>query len=427
MDLKLKSKLKNIFSSTYFSNTDIIELRDKYNIDIDLKLFEKVGNTQWYKLEKYDFNSDIDQVVKKMLKTQDQNTEQIIKKIIKKEYSTKIKTYLTERLKFPGFNYDNTVLKPNKIFPNIIDVFKKNEYKENFNTFYKVKVKDIKKFFTPRINIIYDDIEIKLNQQQFYTLNYKIISDDFSKGTSSDIIITKVSNFFIEKIEDIEQKNLGKKLLAIGATSIIISVVGGIVYLAINSKSSSKNQVERDINEQIENSAKDKSGCFLVDKSTGKSFKIDLLSCTPTKNTNYLQTCLLSDKECTNKFNPCLRDPSNPIPSDCKRLVVSSLSDRKGVSEYLACSKENKYCSKYCQIDNFNYDQNRFDMECRSVDSSILKLEFVSLVSGVPVSKLLNRMSMSSNNSRVIVLEYVVWIINLILLVSIVYLTTRLI
>ena len=200
-------------------------------------------------------------------------------------------------------------------------------------------------------------------------------------------------------------------------------MVGGVVYLAINSKSSSKNQVERDLNRQLENSAKEKSGCFLVDKSNGKSFKIDLLSCTPTKNTSSLQTCSTSDKECTNKFNPCLRDPSNPIPSGCKRLVVSSLSaNRKGVNEYLACSQKDKYCSKYCKIDNFNYDRNRYDMECRDVDSNILKLEFVSLVSGVPVSTLLDRLLQNSGrNSRMRVFVSVVWIINLILMMIIVY------
>ena len=344
--------------------------------------------------------------------------------IITKFFSTEVKTQISIILKnsiksliIPPEKTTNIFLQLNKesdryqIYKKILD---KSTENDSFNESKKIKLKEIKKYFRQKIDDSYNDIIISFDENDITNMGLLY----FKKSTFSRIIIS--INIFIESIKNPQQKKWGKMLLGIGATSIIVSLFGGVVYLSINSKSS-KNQVEQYINQQIEESAEDQSGCFLVDKSTGKSFKVDLLSCnktTSTTNDNSLQTCSLSDTECTNKFNPCLRDPSNPIPPDCKRLVVSSLSGQKGMNEYLACSEENKYCSKYCEIENFNYDRNRYEMECRNVDINILKLKFVSLISGVPVSTLLDRLLLKSGSVSSIVK---IWIINLILLVLIVY------
>ena len=373
-------------------------LRETYNIETNT-----TGNEKYSPEIQYNFSSNINNIVQDMIpNTDDQKMrklfEDFFKEYILKKYRLKLEDDISKTL----LDENSDILKlKNK--DDDIPLLKNMILMDD----YQIKVGEIKNFFTPEIDSSYDDMTIKFSQN--------VILGDMDDGSTGFMSLSRSS---IDSIEEPQQKKWGKLLLGIEATAISVTIVGGVVYLFLKSKSLSKTQVEKDINQQIEKNSKEKSGCFLVDKSNGKSFKINLLSCTTDSNDNSLQTCSVSDKDCTNKFNPCLRDPSNPIPSGCKRLVVSFLSDRKGVSEYLACSKET--CSKYCKIENFNYDQNRYDMECRDVDSNILKLEFVSLVTGVPVSTLLDRLLRSGRNPKRVIIA-IIWFINLILLLMIVY------
>ena len=220
---------------------------------------------------------------------------------------------------------------------------------------------------------------------------------------------------YFEKVDPqiYSKEKLLDNIVSVGIVSVSIIGVGYGIKIILKENTTTE---ENEINDIAESIAIDLSGCFIINRKLDKSVRVDLLSCNGKTTENSLETCSSSDSNCNGKFNPCIRDSKNDkIPSECSKIVVSSISNRLGVSEYIACDSS-KECSKFCNIDNFNYDKNIYDMECRNISGDIIKLQLVSLLTGTSWSVLLSELFISQSKSS----AKIIWILLFIVIILLV-------
>lgn len=331
-----------------------------------------------------------------------------------------------------------------KLKENIRNFMLRDQYKNNEeiqNQLYDM-IRQIFKRDTSLGRQISDNIR---TAKGFFDRNEKkvqnhVVSSFITSITES--MISGISTFFPKVAEFL--KELGPtnilKLAALGyalyitiqiiqGTTTVVLFFGKIVYNIGSGISSIFNyvfkrdpvveKINQDLQQAIEEDVVNYSGCYLFDMKSGNSYRIPLLSCNKDiklAEVSFLQTCSSTDVNCDGKFNPCVRDSKNIkgeggiLPSTCSKIVGRKEENKvDGVQVYIACDKNNplQVCSRFCDIKNFDYDPERYNMICQDVSGNDIAITVFSLLTNTPVEEVVEKLLETPKLSYTTIEKYI--------------------
>lgn len=283
---------------------------------------------------------------------------------------------------------------------------------------------------------LFDRNEKKIEKQ----VQNHVVSSFITSITNS--MISGINTFFPKVAEFL--KELGPtnilKLAAFGyalyitiqiiqGTTTVVLFFGKIVYNIGSGISSIFNyvfkrdpvveKINQDLQQAIEEDVVNYSGCYLFDMKSGNSYRIPLLSCNKDiklAEVSFLQTCSSTDVNCDGKFNPCVRDSKNIkgeggiLPSTCSKIVGRKEENKvDGVQVYIACDKNNplQVCSRFCDIKNFDYDPERYNMICQDVSGNDIAITVFSLLTNTPVEEVVEKLLETPKLSYTTIEKYI--------------------